>query len=102
MLTWQDCVALCELNEAEIDAIAQHEHIPEMIALELGNYLCHTPDGQPAIRRMILDDIAEARQKGDRERLLVLLGTLRHFVVTHPKSGDTRDTDQRPPPQTVC
>lgn len=94
MLTWQDCIALCELDEAEIDAIVQHEHIPEMIALELGNYLCHTPDGQPAIRRMILDDIAEARRKGDRERLLVLLGTLRHFVIAHRKSGQGRKADQ--------
>ena len=86
MLTWKDCVALCELNEAEIDAIAEHEHIPEMAALTLGNYLCNAPDGQPAIRRMILGDIEHARKHGNREHLLVLLATLKHFVVTHPQA----------------
>ena len=85
MLTWEDCVAWCELNEAEIDAIAEHEHIPEMAALALGAYLCQTANGQPAIRRMILDDIAAARAQHDRERLLALLCALRHFVATHPK-----------------
>jgi hypothetical protein len=85
MLTWEDCVAWCELNEDEIEAIAQHEHIPKMAALALGAYLCQMPDGQPAIRRMILEDIAEARAQNDRRRLLVLLGTLKHFVATHPK-----------------
>ena len=36
MLTYQDCVGLCELSEAEIRAIAEHEHLPEVVALELG------------------------------------------------------------------
>jgi len=93
MLTWKDCVALCAVNEAEIDAIAEHEGIPETVALELGNYLCHLPDGEPAIRRMILDDMEHARRAGDRRRLLVLLETLKHFVDTHgpgtPKASRT-------------
>ena len=43
MLTIQDCIELSELSEDEILAIAEHEHIPEMAAVEMGNYLCHTP-----------------------------------------------------------
>ena len=42
MLTLQDCIELSELTEEEILAISEHEHIPEMVALELGNYLVHT------------------------------------------------------------
>lgn len=86
MLTWDDCVALCALNEAEIEAIAEHEHIPEMAALELGNYLCCLPNGEPAIRRMILDDLEAARRHSDHRHALVLLGALRHFVRTHPRA----------------
>ncbi len=95
MLTWEDCVAWCELNEAEIDAIAEHEHIPEMAALALGAYLCQTADGQPAIRRMILEDIAEARVHNDRDGLMVLLGALKHFVATHPKCRPAKPAARR-------
>jgi hypothetical protein len=42
MLTIQDCIELSELTEEEILAIARHQHIPEMAALELGNYLIQT------------------------------------------------------------
>ena len=34
MLTIQDCIELSELTEEEILAIAEHEHIPEMAAIE--------------------------------------------------------------------
>lgn len=84
MLTFEDCLGLCELTEEEIDAIAQHEHIPEMAALELGEYLIHTDDGVRMIKRMIIDDIADAQRNKDIERVLCLKLTLKHFVDTHP------------------
>jgi len=37
MLTLDDCIELSELTEEEILAIAEHEHVPEMVALERGN-----------------------------------------------------------------
>jgi hypothetical protein len=81
---FDDCLALSALTEEEIDAIAQHEHLPEMVALELGNYLIHQPDGCIAIKSMIVDDIAEAEAHGDARRALVLKATLKHFIDTHP------------------
>ena len=39
MITFDDCLAFCELTEDEIDAIAEHEHLPETVALEMGSYL---------------------------------------------------------------
>ena len=44
MLTIQDCIELSELSEDEILAIGEHEHLPEIVALEMGNYLVHTVD----------------------------------------------------------
>jgi hypothetical protein len=38
-----DCLELCELSEEEVRAIAEHEHIPEVVALELGDYLIRGP-----------------------------------------------------------
>lgn len=84
MLTYEDCLGLCELSEDEIRAIAQHENLPELVALELGQYLVTTPDGQQAIRRMILDDIDAASASRDAQTLLRLKATLKHFVETHP------------------
>ena len=83
MLTYEDCVGMCELTEEEVDAIAEHEHIPNIVATELGNYLVHEKSGIPMIRRIITDDIEMAEKRGDREHALVLKLTLRHFVQTH-------------------
>jgi hypothetical protein len=45
MITLQDCIALCDLSEAEVLAIAEHEHIPEIAAAALGDYLLHQEHG---------------------------------------------------------
>jgi len=84
MLCYQDCVELSDLTEEEIEAIAQHEHLPEMAALELGSYLVHTVEGVPMIKRIIVDDIEEARRRGHDQKALQLKLVLKHFVDTHP------------------
>lgn len=88
MLSLEDCIALSDLTEEEILAIAQHEHIPEMAATELGNYLVHAPDGEQCIRSMIRDDIAAAAAAGDRIRELALKLVLRHYIVQHPRCDE--------------
>jgi hypothetical protein len=85
MLTLEDCLALCELSEEEVLAIAHHEHLPEIAAAELGNYLVHTPEGEMRIKAIIRDDIAEARAQGDRTRELALKLVLCNFVLQHPR-----------------
>ena len=70
MLCLEDCLALCDLTEDEVLAIAHHEHIPEMVAAELGNYLARTPQGELRIKNIL------------RELGLKLL--LRNFVLQHP------------------
>ena len=84
MLTYEDCVALSDLTAEEIDAIREHEHLSAVVAAELGNYLLHTPNGVPVLKRMILDDIAAARARSDWKRALELRMVLRHFVQNHP------------------
>jgi S-ribosylhomocysteine lyase LuxS involved in autoinducer biosynthesis len=83
MLTIQDCIELSELTEEEILAIAEHEHIPEMAAIELGNYLIHTPEGEKRIKAMIADDLELARSENDLRRILTLKLCLKHFLAEH-------------------
>jgi hypothetical protein len=89
MLTLQDCIEYCRtqdgLTEDEIQAVADHEHIPTALAAELADYLVQSPDGPPRLKRMILDDIADAEAHGDRQRVARLKRALRHFVRTHPE-----------------
>ncbi len=95
MLSLEDCIALCDLSEAEILEIAHHEHLPEIAAVELGNYLVHTPSGEMRIKSIIRDDIAEACALGDRGRELALKLVLREFVLRHP-SCDERHLRRTP------
>jgi hypothetical protein len=86
MLTYQDCLELSELTEEEVEAIAEHEHIPEMLAVEMGRYMVVTPEGQRHIRRMILDDIRHARDTGNLHKAATLKLVLKHFCQTHPEA----------------
>jgi hypothetical protein len=80
MLTLEDCIALSGLTRDEIDAIAEHEHVPQVIATELGHYLLHLPEGRQAIKAIIRDDIVAALARGDCLRSAKLKLVLKHFV----------------------
>ena len=95
MLTFEDCLALCELTEDEVDAIAEHEQLSETVAVELGSYLIQGPDGQLLIQRMIVDDIQAARRRGDVARAAHLKQTLRRFIEAHSQHGDRRQKENQ-------
>ncbi len=83
MLTYEDCVELSDLTEEEIEAIAEHEHIPQMAALEMGSYLVHTPEGEKRIKRMIAEDLTAARERGDKHKVAMLKLVLKHYLEHH-------------------
>ena len=88
MLSLEDCIALSCLTEEEVAAIAEHEHLPMIVATELGNYLVQTPDGSRYIKRMIRDDIDSANTRGDLVHALALKLVMRHYLCTHPECAD--------------
>ncbi|WP_330874613.1 hypothetical protein [Azospirillum brasilense] len=90
MITIEDCIGLSGLTREEIDAIAEHEHLPEIVAAELGSYLDQTPEGQRTIRRMIEDDIAHAVACRDMKRAGVLKIVLAHYVRHHENEQAVR------------
>ena len=57
MISLEDCIGLCGLDDEQVAAIGEHEHIPEMAAAALASYLLKQPHGSETIRTMIIDDI---------------------------------------------
>ena len=86
MISLEDCLALCGLSEAEVLALAEHEHVPEMLAASLGCHLLAQPGGERRIGAMIADDVKGALERGDRTHADELLATLRSFVANHPEA----------------
>ncbi len=87
MITLADCIGLCGLSEAEVDAIAEHEHLPEIAAAALGEYLLSQAQGSDKVRDMIVDDIRQAERAGaDKAHVVMLLNVLHHFLRTHPEA----------------
>ena len=84
MLNLQDIIGMCDCTEEEIAAVSMHEHVPEAVASELANYIIHSKDGVPKLRRIIKDDIEEAQRKGHTEQVAQLKEVLKHFIATHP------------------
>jgi hypothetical protein len=60
MISLADCIAMCGLTGDEVLAIAEHEHIPEIAAAALAQYLLSQDQGPEIIRDMIRDDIRQA------------------------------------------
>lgn len=86
MITLEDCIAMCGLNEEEILAIAEHEHIPEIAAAALAQYLLSQKHGPEKIRGMLRDDIRAALARGDRKHARELFMALRHFLAIYPEA----------------
>jgi hypothetical protein len=85
MITLEDCVAFCGLTEEEVLAIAEHEHMPEIAAAALAEYLTYQEHGWEKIRDMIVDDIRASQARNDKKHVLTLLHVLHHFLRSHPQ-----------------
>ncbi len=86
MISLEDCIAMCGLDAKEIEAIAEHEHIPEISAAALADHLLHQVGGAKRIREMILDDIRIALESGCADHAAELSMALSHFVEHHPEA----------------
>lgn len=85
MISLEDCIALCGLTEDEVLAIAEHEHIPEIVAASLGRYLLNTDHGAEQIRDMIRDDIRLSLDRKDTAHASMLIQVLRQYTAAHPE-----------------
>lgn len=89
MLCLEDCLDFCDLGDDEIEAIAEHEHIPLICAAELGCELLKTPVGVMQLHTMILDDFNNALEHGHPERAGRWALAYQHLQATHPISNSS-------------
>jgi len=90
MISLEDCIAFSGLTEEEVLAIAEHEHLPEIAATALAEYLLSGERGAEQVRDMIVDDIREAQHRADKAHVQTLLHVLHHFLKTHPEVSPSR------------
>lgn len=95
VVTLEDCIAFCGLSEAEVLALAEHEHIPEIAAAALAEYLLQQPHGAERIAAMIRDDIRAALARNDKAHASELMAALAHFTNAHPEALDAQPAGLR-------
>ncbi len=84
MLSIQDVLDYCDLDRGEIEAIAEHEHIPMTIAAEMSEFLLCTPEGVCQLHTMIIENMQQALDEGHNQRVADLMKTYEHLQRTHP------------------
>lgn len=79
----EDLIGFCGLDEDQVAAIAEHEHIPDVAAAALASYLVGRRGGVQEVRRMICDDIKLSLDRGDDAHASELFTALTHLHRTH-------------------
>ncbi|HWU26888.1 MAG TPA: hypothetical protein VN154_10855 [Rhizomicrobium sp.] len=88
MISEEDCFALCGLNEREVAAIAEHEHIPEVAAAALAHYLLSKDGGENVIRQMLVEDIQDALERNRHRHAHELSAVLANFLTRYPRAAE--------------
>jgi len=88
MISIEDCIAMSGLSRAEIDAIGEHEHVPEAVAAAVARTLLSREGGPREIRDMIVDDIRASAAGGHMRHAGELLKALRHYMAEHPEARE--------------
>jgi hypothetical protein len=91
MLNLRDCLDMADVTEKEIAAIARHEHIPLIVALELGHYLLGTPEGAKQVRQFIVDDIDDAQRRHNCHDCETFSRSLARYLENHPDNQAALD-----------
>lgn len=84
MLSLQECIDFSDLSEDEIEAIAEHEHVPEIVAAEIGSSLLQTNSGVCLIKLYLLENIEHARSRRQFDKARRLEKLYRRFDREHP------------------
>ena len=83
MLTLDECIGMSGLTDDEIAVIAEHEHVPEIVAAELGHGLLKTPKGVFILKCYISDLLEQAKLAGKRDKAKRLDLLLTRFNAAH-------------------
>lgn len=87
MITLDDIEDMTCLTREEIAAVAEHEHMPELNASALAEYMMHIPHGPQKVQQMICEDIRGALHRDDLDHARELYAVLHHFMSEHPEAA---------------
>mgnify|MGYP006291530589 CR=1 FL=1 len=86
MITLDDIMDMTDLTHDEVAAIAEHEHLPDVNAAALADYMMHVQKGPQMVNRMISEDIRAALHRDDVAHARELFVVLQQFIATHPEA----------------
>jgi hypothetical protein len=86
MINETDILDMTCLTRDQIAAIAAHDHIDDIAAATLGEYMMHIPHGPQNVQLMICEDIAQALHAHDLPRAKGLYQVLHQFLAEHPEA----------------
>ncbi len=86
MINENDILDMTCLTRDQIAAISVHEHVDEVSAAEMGEYLMHIHHGPQRVQQMICEDIADALHADDVTQARALYKTLKAFLAEHPEA----------------
>lgn len=85
MITLQDCFDMCDMPEDVVVAVAEHEHLPCILAAELCRSLAGSADGLGRIYGCVADTIDQARAKRDERRCRRFEQALSELCAAYPE-----------------
>lgn len=87
MITLDDIEDMTDLTREEIEAVAEHDGIPDLNAACLAQYTMGQPHGPARMQQVICEDIRAALHRGDLAHAKDLYGVLHHFLREHPEAA---------------
>jgi hypothetical protein len=88
MMTLNDCAALCVLDQEDIAAIAEYEHVPAIADATLASYMADpSAESSAAMCRMMIGDIRGALDDGFVHHATEVVMALRRFLEQNPQAA---------------
>lgn len=89
MMSLNDCAALCLLDQEDVAALSQFDHVPEVADATLFLYLASPAcDGTPAaVAKAMIGDIRTALAEGLVREATEVVMALRQFLERNPQAA---------------
>ncbi|HTY04463.1 MAG TPA: hypothetical protein VMC81_12125 [Rhodocyclaceae bacterium] len=84
MVSLNECIGMCGLHEDEVALVAEHEHLPLVVAAELAQTLLQTPSGLHRLHDIFHDCMATQAARRDSARQRELARIYAAFRERHP------------------
>lgn len=84
MLSVTDFIGCSNLYECEVEAIAEHEHVPLPVAVVIGEHLLCSEQGICVLHQMVAEDIQHAVDEADLVKAERFAETYRFVEKQHP------------------